>query len=365
MAALMLAAALGGAVLAPAEARGAGEVFALHPVQRTADGYFRLDARPGATLTRAVRVRNLGRRAGTVELSAVDATTGATTGAVYRDTGAPRRDVGGWIELARTRVSLAPGASARVDFTVRVPSGARPGQHLGGIVARPVVPTARHRAQRARRSFRVQVVEQAIVAVQADVPGAAREHISIRGARAAGNPGYQTVEIGLRNDGDRLLKGSGTLVVERLDGTPLKRQSFTVDTFVPRTAVRMPVVVRGDALRAGRYRARIRLRYGRGLETRADAVFAVSSGALRQAFGGQATRLGAAPAKQAGPPPALIAGGVLAALLLAGLGSLAVRSRRRTAELRRRLELLEGQPIRVEDRRLPDPVREHETAGRR
>jgi uncharacterized membrane protein len=42
--------------------------------------------------------------------------------------------VGAWVHADRDHVKLRPGESAEVPFTITVPAGATPGDHLGGIV---------------------------------------------------------------------------------------------------------------------------------------------------------------------------------------------------------------------------------------
>ena len=53
-----------------------------------------------------IRVVNTGGRTGTAYLYPVDATTGQTSGAVYLSRQSPRHDVGAWITLARSTVTL-------------------------------------------------------------------------------------------------------------------------------------------------------------------------------------------------------------------------------------------------------------------
>ena len=47
---------------------------------------------------------------------------------------APKEDLGAWIELSTQQVTVAPGASLDVPFSIAVPSDATPGDHAGGIV---------------------------------------------------------------------------------------------------------------------------------------------------------------------------------------------------------------------------------------
>lgn len=339
-AALIIAATL----LPSAPAPAATPSFALKPIGHAELGYYRFQAAPGQTIRGRLRVVNAGKVAGTAELAAVDATTGATTGAVYGTVGARTADVGAWLALSAPRVTLAPGASRVVSFTIRVPADARRGQHLGGIVARPAaVPAATARGG-AKRSFRVNIVDQAIVAVQLDLPGAARRVLAVRGIEAGGNTGYQTLQIALSNPGEMMVKGRGTVVVTTAAGAPVKRQDFAIDTFVPRTRISYPLVMRGRALLPGDYRARVRLSWSGGNSTTAALPFEVTRKNIAQAYGpkGLAQLPGARDAG-AGPPLAIIAGGGIVLLLLA-FGATVVSFRRRTRELERRIALAIPEP---------------------
>lgn len=330
--AVLLAAALtSSAQAAPAP------VFALKPVGHAALGYYRFAGVPGGQITGRVRVVNAGTVAGTAELAAVDGATGATTGAVYRTVGSTSADVGAWLGLSARTVTLAPGASAVVPFTVSVPSDARRGEHLGGIVARPVAAAATHQAGKSRHSFRVDVVDQSILAVQVDLPGPARGLLAVRGVRAGGNPGYQTLDVSLSNPGEKMVKGRGIVTVTDAGGKVVARQAFAIDTFLPRTRIVYPLVLRGHALLPGDYRTTVALNWDGG-GTSSDAfALNVSKGDIEQAYGSEGVaKLPTSGAGHGGTPVLLLAGGGLLVLLL-GFGGMAVWFRRRTRELERRL----------------------------
>ena len=334
------------AILLPAApAPAAGPSFAIKPIGHAELGYYRFDAVPGQTISGRLRVVNAGKEAGTAELAAVDATTGATTGAVYGTVGVRSSDVGAWLALSAPRVTLAPGATKVVTFTLRVPADARRGQHLGGIVARPAADAAATAPGTAKHNFRVNIVDQAIVAVQLDLPGAARRVLAVRGIEAGGNTGYQTLQIALSNPGELMVKGRGTVVVTTAAGAPVKRQDFAIDTFVPRTRISYPLVMRGKALLPGDYRARVLLTWSGGGHSSSSALpFKVTRKNIAQAYGSKGlAQLPGAKGSTSGPPIAIIAGGGIVILLL-GFGATAAYFRRRTRELERRIALAIPEP---------------------
>jgi hypothetical protein len=304
-----------------------GAAFTLQPAggARTSS-YFVLKARPGATITRAVRVTNVGARPGTALLYPVDATTGRTTGTVFRPHWATHRDVGAWTRLHATRVHLAPGRSRVVRFTVRVPRKQLDGSHVGGIVAEAtqLVRGATRRA--GRRAFRIDTRQLTISAVQLELPGRHREQLRLTGVQPGSAGTFQTLDVGMRNTGNTLVKGRGTIAVRDESGRTRTRQTFVVDTFIPHTGVADPVALTGAALPAGRYQADVALRYGHGRSERLNASFEISDRQVQSVFGAKAPSAPGAASASALPIIWLAIGG--AALLLAGFASALLVARR-------------------------------------
>jgi hypothetical protein len=281
-------------------------------------GYFVLNARPGATLSGKVEVTNTG-SAGTVLLYPVDATTGATTGAVYGSRQKPRVEVGRWVHIASPKLTIGAGQMRVVGFRVSVPAHARAGQHLGGIVAEALSPVARHQTKRGKRSFVVKIKELAVVAVEVKLPGPGFERMTITGIGVGTQAGRQTLTLGLANTGDLLLKGSGSLIVSDQSGRRVLRRAFRLDTFVPRTRIDYPLTIVGRTLPAGHYRATVRLRYGRGHQFDRTLGFSIGSRQLRQVA--QANQPPAGASRTGSPLLLIVAGVGLVLLGVAGSGA--------------------------------------------
>lgn len=109
----------------PAEDAGAS--------RRTA---FYLDARPGASLEDTVTVTNLTERTLEFELHAADAYNTPRDGSfALRQAEDEQVDIGSWIDLEATTLSVPPESAVEVPFTITVPDNAAPGDHTGGLVA--------------------------------------------------------------------------------------------------------------------------------------------------------------------------------------------------------------------------------------
>lgn len=326
--------------LAPAAAAAtSGPVFGLRGLGNPKLGYFVYPLAPGAERSGAVIVSNTGTAAGTVTLFTADATTGQTSGTVYQTDTKPVA-AGSWITLSATSFRLVPGAHRRVDFVVHVPAGTKPGQWVGGIVAETSHITPSPKTKQ-KTSVQIRIRDLTIIAVQVNVPGPLAAAFSVGKVTTGGQRGFQQVIVHVANTGNALAKPSGKVVITTAGGAVVETLTFTMDTFLPHTAIDYPILLR-KALGAGDYHAAVTLSYpspaGGAKTISAHPAFSVSRQNVAQVF------TSASPTKPAPPgTPASSSGsssrwliiGVAAAagivLLLAALLLPGVLRRRRPA----------------------------------
>jgi hypothetical protein len=287
---LRLCLLLGALVLAAPAAALVGESsFSLRPLKfdptvPATKSYFILRLRPGQKISARFVVSNVGTRSGTAFLYPVDATTGQTSGAVYLSRTARRRDVGSWITLGVSRIRLAPGERRVVSFSLRVPvGGLRPGDHLGGIV----VENARLTTGRRSSPLQINIRHLTIDAVQVKLPGRDVRTVAIGSVVAGGAHGYQRLFIRLRNGGTAMLKPSGKLTVSDSTGGQVADERFQLDTFLPQTQIDYPVLLPGQELAPGSYRATVTLTFGDKTISRTFPL-GVTRDQYRQVFAGAA-----------------------------------------------------------------------------
>ena len=171
-----------------------------------------------------------------------------------------------------------------VSFSLRVPvGGLRAGDHLGGIV----VENARLTTGRRSSPLQINIRHLTINAVQVKLPGRAVRTVAIGGVTAGGAHGYQRLFIRLRNGGTEMLKPSGKLVVSDSTGREVANETFRLDTFLPQTQINYPVLLPGQALSPGSYRAAVTLAFGEKTIRRTFG-FTVTHDEYRQVFAGAA-----------------------------------------------------------------------------
>lgn len=249
-----------------------------NPVTRS---YFVLNLNPGATKALTFRVTNSGTVAGVVHLYAVDATTGQNSGVVFRAHTEPRKDVGSWITLNTSQLTLAAGQSQTLSFTVTVPPNARPEQHIGGIIAEG---GDAQQSNTKNGHFQINVYHQFAMAVQVNLPGPAIEQLAASGVQPAGANGYQTLQTKLSNTGTVMVKGNGSLQVADTHGTLLQKLPISLDTFLPDTSINYPVTIQKKALTAGDYQVSLHLNYGHGKTLDYTTKLTITQDQVNQAF---------------------------------------------------------------------------------
>lgn len=213
--------------------------------------YFVPTLSPGQTFSDTVIVTNTGTSSVDLHVNAVDALTAVTTGAVYANRQDPVRRWGAWITPSVSEITAPPQSRTPVDFTVRVPADAQPGDHLAGIAFENAHPQA------VGKTLSVTTVTRSVIGVQTKVSGVAGTHFHVDGVKLAPLPADQqaSVVIGLGNDGLALAKPS--LQVE-LDGPGGYHRTATraLDTVLPGDTVEYPFPW-PEQLAAGPYRATV------------------------------------------------------------------------------------------------------------
>ncbi|MDX3453160.1 DUF916 domain-containing protein [Streptomyces sp. ME02-8801-2C] len=136
---LFLLAALGTSLLTSAPARAADNgSWSVYPIASAVAQrpYFYLSADPGTTAQDKVTVANKTGEPLTFRLYAADAyNTARDGGFAIRTAEEKQRGVGAWARPATSRVTVPPHKSVTVPFTLKVPEGAEPGDHVGALVA--------------------------------------------------------------------------------------------------------------------------------------------------------------------------------------------------------------------------------------
>lgn len=207
LASLALAAfAAAPALAAPAPAAAKAATFALSAAGQS--GALRLRAAPGRTVRGAVRVRNVSSRAIVLRLQPADIANATNGNADYITT--RRSAAGRWVHLAATTVRLAPKASRKVPFSVRIPAGTRGASHYAGIVAFDAadVTAAARATKRKGTSFTISRITRQALPITLRLPGPLTRRLTLRSAKIKVDPAGAGLVLGLRPGGTVLMQSA-------------------------------------------------------------------------------------------------------------------------------------------------------------
>ncbi|RPK41104.1 hypothetical protein EES39_22840 [Streptomyces sp. ADI92-24] len=217
---VLLAALAFGTSTGPARAAGGDVTWTVRTAandygqDRSSFGYA---VNPGGAAEDALVVANRG----TEPLSlAVYAADGFTTDMGRLDLlteGKKSHSIGSWVQAGRKSVRIAPGKSAEIPFTVKVPRDAPPGDYVGGILTS---------LKQSDDTEGIAVDRRLGIRIKLRVSGALRPalavedvHVDYRGSAGPFARGDATVTYSLHNTGNALLSGTQKVTLTGPFGT--------------------------------------------------------------------------------------------------------------------------------------------------
>lgn len=275
--------ALDGNTLQRGQHNGTGQPkFSLAPASSDPNNpasfsYFVLNAQRGKIARNALRVSNVGNEAGTVSLIAADASTAQTTGLVYASADPVKHNVGSWLALTVQKITLAPGQSQLVPFSVYVPASEAPGQYVGGIIAQSMIQQTSNGSQASNNvQFQVNLIHQQIIAVEVVVQGTLTQQIAATGIRASLSNGNQEMLIDLSNTGNTLVDPQGSLSILNAQGKSILSLKLDLNAMLPGAIVTYPVMIQGQPLATGIYKVVLTLTYGQNHVLNSTATVSIT-----------------------------------------------------------------------------------------
>jgi len=233
----LLALAAFAAAPAPAAAPSAPKAatFALTAVSQS--GALRLHGAPGRTVRGAVLVRNVSRKRIAVRLQPAEirnATNGNADYVTTRPSGAGR-----WVKLAATTVRLAPKASRRIAFSVRIPAQARGASHYAGIVAldaADLAAAARDKKRKAK-TFTISRISRQALPITIRLPGPLARSLALRTVKLVAQPAGAGLVLGLRPGGNVLIQSAPIRLRVSRGARTILRHASTLGQLFPRSSL--------------------------------------------------------------------------------------------------------------------------------
>lgn len=228
--------------------------------------YFDYLVTPGDQFSDALLLTNVGAEPLALILYTADGVTASNGGIAFpADQNTSPSRAGAWLQLATHTLTLPPGESQSVVFSVIIPADTTV-QQAAGIIVQPAAAPPTSAGQ-----FGVTVVQRTAVTVLFSLPGATQADLTIVELTSE-DDSEQTLVAHLLNQGNVGLKPGGALTL-----TPVGSQAV-----VQEIPVRLGFLLPGDQIEyrlavdpplpAGSYAATLRLTYAGGIAQRAATV---------------------------------------------------------------------------------------------
>jgi hypothetical protein len=206
---------------------------------------FSYQVEPGQVIQDEYLVSNSGSTASEVSVYATDAYNLDNGDYALLDSNLAPQDVGTWVTFAdgstRMVLSLAPGESRALPFTVNVPADAKPGDHAGGMIISSLTDSDRVKLDR-RIATRLYLRVKGDVTALMTVSSISAEYLP------SFNPfaGTTNIAFTITNNGNVSLGANAVAAVKGLFGIPLSGTvRLEVPEMLPGTSRTMVVPVEG------------------------------------------------------------------------------------------------------------------------
>lgn len=247
-AALVLAVLLG-AFAAPAAARAQSQErpqLSIRPVGQAEATFFDIQAAPGDERVLQVELQNTGSQPIRARTYAASAYTIINGGFGIRPPDETPTGTATWLTYPTEVLDLDPGETVVRDVTLRVPAGARAGEHIAGLAIENADPI------RGSGAVALNQIVRKAIAVLVTTPGPVEAKLDIVSGDHLRVGDQSVVAVALRNPGNVRLRPTGTVAVFDEAGREVAREAVTMDSFYAGTETRVEAPL-DEPLPVGRY----------------------------------------------------------------------------------------------------------------
>ncbi|MDB5058287.1 MAG: putative protein of unknown function cell surface, partial [Chloroflexi bacterium] len=170
-------------------------------------GYFTLALKPGQIQTVRIVVKNTGKQVLQLSNYAADATQISAGGIDFGTRHKQLKVVGTWMTVQPKDLSLAPGEARRVSATITMPKNVRAGDYVGGVALENKI----IQQQGAGSHLLLDVHYRKVIAILDSVPGVRTASAQVAGVALNPEPKGSQAVVSVRNTGNVLFKGKGTV----------------------------------------------------------------------------------------------------------------------------------------------------------
>lgn len=192
---------------------------------------FSYELEPGDKRKDSFEVTNLGATEISLAIYAADGITSGSGALDLLPADEPSTVVGAWVKVDQPEITLSPGETGNVDFTLAVPKNTEPGDYVGGLISSYV---------EASGGSTVVVDRRLATRMNVRVGGEGTVALEVRDASISTTPAWNpfapvaaTVSFTLNNTGTVRARGPYTITMQGPLGIGTTSQTFAADELIP------------------------------------------------------------------------------------------------------------------------------------
>ena len=207
------------------------------------------NARPGDTYRGSIAIRNPGTKVAEIKLYQTDYAFSADGKNSFDSPGTAARSNAGWLHLNREQLVLGPGASASIDYEVRVPGDAALNGTYWSVVMIEELPAAE--AGQPRTGMKLGQTLRHAIQIVTEMGESGRGQVEFRNARLQREGTKRELDVDLENTGERWMRTDVWLELHDANGRFFGRFTAPRRRTFPGTSVRNRIELTGAP--AGKY----------------------------------------------------------------------------------------------------------------
>lgn len=229
--------------------------------------WFIYTLKPGEVKEAKVDIINQSDQSVEVKIYPVDAVTTKDGAFAPQSEDREKIDVGAWITMSASELSLKPNKTKAVDFTIKVPENAEVGDHMGAIIVQgKEIPEA-------EKGTAMQVVTRVGARIYLTVPGEMIKELELGDFSYKIEEGQVVFYLTLTNKGNVRISPKGEIEIKDKSGNVVDKIKITEREVFPKDTIVLPT--KWEKTMVGKFTALATVSYGTEKNLTKELSFAV------------------------------------------------------------------------------------------
>lgn len=210
----------------------------------------------GESITDKAVVVNGTNKSVDLTIAALDAAITSTGGYTLVGNTGQNKDVGTWVEIEKTHVTLPPHSQEIIDFTITVPEDADVGSHPGGLTI------WRTAEETHSKNAMISILTRIAARIYVTVPGDIVRSLEVSNIKHSVRKGILYFSMNLKNNGNVQLTPETDIALRGLFGRIGNQEKSALGMILRSTEIKATIPWQKKAPFFGRFVADFRIHYG-------------------------------------------------------------------------------------------------------